>query len=60
MDCCPQCGDRRLAKIDDRLYRCAKCGAYTDGEDDGDVAYGPPDRRLRRQERQRERRHAKR
>ncbi len=59
-DKCPRCG-RSGYRMEDKLYQCLACKILFDGEDDGDVGYGPPSRRIEREERQqkqsRERKH---
>ena len=35
-----QCNSQKVTQLEPHLYRCATCGAYFDGEDDGDVGKG--------------------
>lgn len=44
----------------EKTWWCSNCGIEFDPVDDGDVSYGPPDRRMRREERRRERKEARR
>lgn len=47
---CPKCGDNRRVYIDGSNYWCRRCNVGFDPCDDGDVGYGPPWRRLMREE----------
>ena len=50
---CPLCGriEAVISAAGRGRWYCRHCGMEFDDEDDGDIGYGPPDRRLRRQER---------
>lgn len=54
---CPKCGrtSHSPAQGKDRYY-CFECRMEFEAGDDGEISYGPPDRRLRREERRKERR----
>ena len=54
---CPRCSTLTSTRADgrDRWY-CHRCKMEFESEDDGTVGYGPPDRRMRREEARRERR----
>ena len=39
-----------------KAFFCGRCKREFDTDDDGDISYGPPDRRLEREERRQERR----
>jgi len=53
---CPWCRiDNHVRMVDHRHFYCGKCKREFDGVDDGDISYGRPDRRIERQERQKER-----
>ncbi|MBN2133636.1 MAG: hypothetical protein JW741_29310 [Sedimentisphaerales bacterium] len=50
---CPRCGHRTVTTsgANDHAWYCHDCRMEFEDVDDGDVGYGPPDRRLRREER---------
>ncbi len=48
---CPRCG-RSGHQMEDKLYQCLRCKMLFDGEEDGTIGYGPPSRRIEREERQ--------
>jgi hypothetical protein len=51
---CPRCGKPSATPHGERAYYCFNCRmAFEDG-DDGTISYGPPDRRLLREERRAE------
>lgn len=49
---CPRCS-QQSAHPSGRNYYCSNCRMEFDPEEDGTIAYGPPDRRINREERQR-------
>jgi len=52
---CPWCNtEQHVRLIGHRHFYCNKCKREFDGEDDGDVTYGRPSKRLEREERRRE------
>jgi hypothetical protein len=59
-ECCPRCvrchspRHVRASGSTPRAYYCGRCRIEFEAEDDTDIGYGPPDRRLLRQERQAE------
>lgn len=56
---CPWCGTPRYVRASGTTYRawyCGNCGREFEAEEDGDIGYGPPDRRMTRQERHQQRR----
>jgi hypothetical protein len=54
---CPWCEtNRHVRATGEREFWCAKCKRTFDGIDDGTIAYGPPDRRINREERHEEKR----
>ncbi len=61
MPACPRCGakSRTPANGKDRWY-CHECHMEFEAGDDGTIGYGPPDKRLRREERTQQRKAAKR
>lgn len=50
---CPRC-NQQSAHPSGRYYLCTNCRMEFDPSDDGTIAYGPPDRRINREERKRE------
>jgi len=50
---CPRCGRRTDTALgeNEHAWYCHHCGMAFEDVDDGDVGYGPPDRRMRREER---------
>jgi len=50
---CPRCGrlTNTASAENDHAWYCHHCRMAFEAVDDGDVGYGPPDRRLRREER---------
>lgn len=65
LDCtprCPWCNTARHVSSSAttlRAWYCGKCRREFEPEDDGDLGYGRPERRLERQEREAEQRAAK-
>jgi len=53
---CPRCGHLTSTKHNatPRAWWCHECKMPFEPEDDGDISYGPPDRRMRREERRRQ------
>jgi len=61
MDTCPKChSEQNVGKgyANDKALYCRKCGIEFESDDDGDISYGSPSRRMERQERRDERRKA--
>jgi len=52
---CPKCGRRTATKhnASPRAWWCHHCKMAFEPDDDGDISYGPPDRRMLREERRR-------
>ena len=49
---CPLCGKRKHVRVNGfRDFTCLGCKMDFDGEDDGDVGYGRPSKRMERGER---------
>jgi hypothetical protein len=50
---CPFCRSKQTYEHGDRptQFQCGPCGAIFDTEDDGDVTYGSPSKRMEREER---------
>lgn len=49
---CVNCGRRKtLQPMSNGNHFCSHCSAVMDFRDDGDIGYGPPDRRINRHER---------
>lgn len=48
---CPFCNHKSVIPDGHCNWYCNHCRATFDGVDDGDVGYGPPSRRIERQER---------
>lgn len=58
---CPWCKTpKRVYPHGERNFQCLECKRIFDAVDDGDVSYGPPSRRIEREERAKERRKLKR
>lgn len=56
---CPWCNTARHVSSSNttlRAWYCGKCKREFEAEDDGDISYGRPERRMERQEREAERR----
>ena len=54
---CPWCKtSRKVYPHGDRNFQCLECKRIFDAVDDGDASYGPPSRRIEREEREQERR----
>jgi hypothetical protein len=54
---CPLCRSAQHVRIHGpKDFTCLNCRMDFDGIDDGTISYGPPDRRLRREERREQRR----
>lgn len=49
---CPQC-NQQSAHPSGRNYYCSNCRQEFDPTDDSDIGYGPPSRRIEREERRR-------
>lgn len=53
--CCPWCNTPRHVRTSGTSYRawyCGRCQREFEAEDDGTIGYGPPSRRIEREERQ--------
>jgi ribosomal protein L37AE/L43A len=49
---CPKCGRRSHTRGDGKdVWYCHDCSMYFEAIEDGDISYGPPDRRINREER---------
>ena len=55
---CPWCGTAKHTRegSQPKTWYCGKCSKEFEAEDDGDITYGRPEKRMEREERQRARR----
>lgn len=59
---CPKCGTPKHVQDGSQLktFYCRKCGIEFEADDDGDIGYGRPSKRIEREERQAQRKAVKR